>query len=191
MNRPLLVILFSVILRLALVWLDASSFLQWRVEVSTPANSLLTIREGLVLFANNISPYSGSSSHIPPLILWLFAPLAQHRYLYVVPNILLDLASGLILRSLAKIVSNKSDSKATNGKQACMQGLHGMVYMIVALTGATIAGLKCIWMYKCITQSDVNGNTLGSHACIVIELHGSMHMGPCMIQTDLGGYGTM
>jgi len=87
-----------------LVVLGAGHYLAFRVEVSTPANSLLSIREGVTLLQLGISPYSGSACHVPPLLLWLLAPTASHTHLYALPNILSDVLGALLLRRTAQLL---------------------------------------------------------------------------------------
>ncbi|EFJ51630.1 hypothetical protein VOLCADRAFT_87261 [Volvox carteri f. nagariensis] len=87
--------------RLLLAWSGVGAFLAWRIEVSTAANSNLELREGLALLRLGISPYTGSSCRTPPLGLWLYGALADHDFLYVLPNTLLDLLAASLLYLLA------------------------------------------------------------------------------------------
>jgi hypothetical protein len=90
-------------LRLALSLLPrVTDALQWRVEVSTPSNSLLSIREGLHLLQElQLSPYAGSACRHPPLLLWLHQRTAHLLDMHMLPNLALDLVAGLALRAVA------------------------------------------------------------------------------------------
>jgi phosphatidylinositol glycan class U len=87
--------------RLLLALLGIGRYLIWKVEVSTPANTLLQVREGLRLKSLGVPPYSGSACHAPPLVLALLAATAQSPTLYVLPNILFDLLAGLLVARIA------------------------------------------------------------------------------------------
>jgi len=95
-------IVASVALRVALLLLGLGPDLLYRVEVSTPANSLLSIREGVALLRMHISPYSGSACHVPPLLLWMLSPTALEVHLYALPNILADVLGAVMLRYIAQ-----------------------------------------------------------------------------------------
>ncbi|KAI8907687.1 GPI transamidase subunit PIG-U [Powellomyces hirtus] len=63
----------GVVLRIILFFFtNASSFLQLRVEVSTPVTSWKRLREGLYLYQNGIAPYEGGVFHQAPLLLAIF-----------------------------------------------------------------------------------------------------------------------
>ncbi|KAF5836961.1 GPI transamidase subunit PIG-U-domain-containing protein, partial [Dunaliella salina] len=100
-------------LRVALVVAGLGQYLVYRVETSTPANSLLTIREGVALLGLGIAPYSGSACHVPPLLLWLLAPTAPHMYLYALPNIVCDIMGALLLRQTARQVMQHFNGGST------------------------------------------------------------------------------
>mmetsp|Transcript_8837 Transcript_8837/g.22234 ORF Transcript_8837/g.22234 Transcript_8837/m.22234 type:complete len:500 (+) Transcript_8837:1391-2890(+) len=100
--QALRVLAAALALRVALVVIGVGQYLVYRVETSTPANSLLTIREGVALLGLGIAPYSGSACHVPPLLLWLLAPTALHTYLYTLPNIVCDVMGALMLRQTAQ-----------------------------------------------------------------------------------------
>lgn len=99
--RPGKLLLGAAALRLGLVLAGVGSWLMWAPSVSTPANSMLGIREGLALQSLDVSPYAGSICRAPPVALWLHRMTAQHQQLYMLPNLASDLASGLLLRSSA------------------------------------------------------------------------------------------
>ena len=116
--RALRIILAGLALRALLVILRWGQWFMWRVEVSTPANSLLSIREAIDLSQSGIPPYSGSSSHIPPLPLWLLSPFALHEQLYAVPNTIADVLGALMLHHVARRVLQPSGGagKAAAGR---------------------------------------------------------------------------
>jgi phosphatidylinositol glycan class U len=87
--------------RLLLALLGIGRYLIWRVEVSTPANTLLQVREGLRLRSLGVAPYSGSACHAPPLVLALLSATAPSPTLYVLPNIAFDLLAGLLVARIA------------------------------------------------------------------------------------------
>ena len=99
-------------LRVLLAALGLGQFLLWRIEVSTPASSLLTIREGLFLRSTGLSPYVGSSCHVPPLLLALHSLTVMHELWFVLPNLLFDLLSGLLLVRLFHVVHPTKESRA-------------------------------------------------------------------------------
>jgi hypothetical protein len=95
--------------RLLLALLHVGNYLQWKVEVSTPANTLLQVREGLTLKSLGVAPYSGSSCHAPPLVLALEAVVAHDNSFYVIPNIIFDVLAGLLVtRITATLLRGKS-----------------------------------------------------------------------------------
>lgn len=112
----------AIALRVALMVLGIGHYLAYRVEVSTPANSLLSIREGVALLRLRISPYAGSACHVPPLLLWLLAPTAMHTQLYALPNILCDVVGGLLLRAVAKqlLRVRQEDAKRANSEAGAL-----------------------------------------------------------------------
>lgn len=101
--------------RATLVLLGAGEWLQWRTEVSTPANSLLSVREGLRLIELGVSPYSGSQCRTPPLLLALGQWTAGHPHLYALPNVIMDLATALMLRDVALASSASGSSGSGKG----------------------------------------------------------------------------
>lgn len=105
----------AVAVRILCVLLGLGEFLAWRVETSTPQNSLLSIREGVALSKLGISPYTASSCRIPPLVLWALSGTALHRSLYVLPNILCDLLSAWMLRCLASTLLAQGSKLAGGG----------------------------------------------------------------------------
>lgn len=114
MSAPMLrVLLAAVALRVALVVVGLGRFLMLRVEASTPANSLLTVREGLALLRMGIPPYAGSACHVPPLLLWLLGPTAPHAHLYALPGIVCDVLAALLLRRVAAQLMQRRSSPAT------------------------------------------------------------------------------
>lgn len=91
----------AVVLRLALVAAGAGDALLWRPEVTTPANSLLSAREGLRLLQLGLQPYAGAACATPPLWMALLAPLARRRVLWVLPNVAADLVGAAALMAAA------------------------------------------------------------------------------------------
>jgi hypothetical protein len=100
-TRALYLASLAVLARVSLALSGVLDRLLWRPEVTTPANSLLQIREGYYLLQQGVSPYTGTSCHVPPLVLALLGPLSQCKLLYVVPNILADVLAAAALRSTA------------------------------------------------------------------------------------------
>jgi hypothetical protein len=99
--RALYLASLAVLARVSLALGGVLDRLLWRPEVTTPANSLLQIREGYYLLQQGVSPYTGTSCHVPPLVLALLGPLAQCKVLYIVPNIVADLLGAAAVRSAA------------------------------------------------------------------------------------------
>ncbi len=78
------------------------SWLSTRIEIATPANGMLPIREGLALLNMGISPYSGSSCHAPPLVMALWAAQADHSMVvYMIPQIIADALTSMMLQEIA------------------------------------------------------------------------------------------
>lgn len=121
--------------------LGAGSFLFWRPEVTTPANSLLQIREGVRLLQLNVSPYQGSNCRAAPLVLAILAPWAAVPVLYGLPNILCDYLAALVVERLAVSLTRKRTKPAGKlrlpgtavvGKQATMHGLLLLYVLLLA-----------------------------------------------------------
>lgn len=91
--------------------LRASSYLAWRPEVTTPANSLLQLREGVRMLQLRTSPYRGASCHAPPLLLAIMAPFASQELLLGLPNILADCLGAVCVYRLAQRLQQGSASK--------------------------------------------------------------------------------
>ena len=67
----------AVLARVALAWYGWAETLAGRVELTSPADSVLRLREGQALAALDQSPYAGSMLHAPPLVLLLLGPLTR------------------------------------------------------------------------------------------------------------------
>lgn len=102
----------AVALRALLLLLGAGSLLIWRVEVSTPVNSLLKLREGHALMQLGVSPYTGSSCHVPPLLLRVLGPLVQQDLLYALPNILFDLMAAAALLQMERTLRSAASRRS-------------------------------------------------------------------------------
>ena len=92
------IIAAAVCLRAALVTSGLGHYLATRIEVSTPANGPMPIREGIALLGYGISPYAGSTCHSPPLVLYLFGAGSLARY--PVLQAAADVAGALLVRSM-------------------------------------------------------------------------------------------
>lgn len=104
--------------RLLLAAAGGGEALLWRPEVSTPANSLLKTREGVRLLQLGVSPYAGTSCHVPPLWLALSAPWAAHPVLYVLPSIACDLvAAGALYGAAAAVLGGSSRSRSSSSSR--------------------------------------------------------------------------
>ena len=99
MRSALLIVSASILLRICLLYLGFNRFLATRIEVSTPLNGALPIKEGIALINLGVSPYIGSSCHIPPLALHVFSTLGLDGS---VLQMAADVVSGLILYSIMK-----------------------------------------------------------------------------------------
>jgi hypothetical protein len=108
----------SVLLRLLLLLLGAGDALVWRPEVTTPANTILKTREGVWLLDMGISPYKGSSCHVPPLWLAVMTPWAGSSIWYAVPNIVSDLvaATAVLMASTALFTGNAEAHQHNRGE---------------------------------------------------------------------------
>lgn len=113
----------AVAVRLALMGLGLGSYLAWRPEVTTPANGALYLREGVRMLQLGVSPYRGSNCHAPPLLLALFAPLAQHELLLGLPNVLADCCAAWCVAQLAAQLTRPQHGRAAQA--ADTGGLHG------------------------------------------------------------------
>ena len=100
----------AVALRFVLASWGATSVLEGRVEVGTPANSLPRAREAVFLAANlQLSPYSSSSFHGPPLLAPLLAPFigdAAHDTpaWQILPFAAADAATACLLWGIAAVL---------------------------------------------------------------------------------------
>eukprot|EP00798_Chlamydomonas_sp_ICE-L_P017829 gene17829-24211_t len=130
------IILVALALRNLLVNFGVGQFLLWRIEVSTPANALLTAREGLALMQLGVSPYSGSACRLPPLLLTLLSPFAMRSLSYAIPNAIADVIAGLLLRCTMISVVNKAGGMES---AALLLGPDGFMaaYLLNPLTVAT------------------------------------------------------
>ena len=99
MKALLILLSVSIFLRICLLYFGFDRFLATRIEVSTPANGALPIKEGIALINLGVSPYSGSACRIPPLALHVFSTLGPDGS---VLQIVADVASGLILYFMMK-----------------------------------------------------------------------------------------
>lgn len=102
----------AIAVRLVLLMLGAGSFLLWRPEVTTPANSLLHVREGVRLLQLNVSPYQGSNCRAPPLVLAILAPWAAVPVWYGLPNVFCDYLAALLVERLAVSLTPKQTKVA-------------------------------------------------------------------------------
>lgn len=94
------------------------TYLSRRIEVSTPANGLLPLREGVALLSMGASPFQGATSHAPPLLLWSLAGIAQHPLLHAAPHVAADLLAGCLLRSVMLHAAGKQPRCDTLRKAA-------------------------------------------------------------------------
>jgi hypothetical protein len=110
----------AIAFRVVLALLGSLDTLIWRPEVTTPANSLLQIREGVQLLQLSVSPYSGSGCHIPPLVLSLWAPWVTGVW-YIVPVIVCDLlGGGAVCQIAAAVYARHNDAGKANDEQKHM-----------------------------------------------------------------------
>lgn len=75
MSGELGLMFVALTVRLFLLWQDSQAWLGQRIEISTPVNQWMRIREGIALSENGLSPYSGDVFHETPLSLALFTTL--------------------------------------------------------------------------------------------------------------------
>ncbi len=106
--------------RLVLAELGATDALAWRLDVSTPANSLLRIREGAALAEFGVSPYEGSSCFVPPLVLEAYGPFARlTSAAAVLPNVLFDVLAALLLHRLAAHLQRRHAASQPGDSDTC------------------------------------------------------------------------
>ena len=98
----------AIAIRIVLALLGVLNTLIWRPEVTTPANSLLQIREGVQLLQLSVPPYSGSGCHIPPLVLSLWAPWVSSIW-YIVPTTICDLLGAAVVSQIAAAAHRRHD----------------------------------------------------------------------------------
>jgi len=103
--------------RLLLLGLQAGTGLVWRPEVSTPANSVLHVREGIRLLQLGVLPYGGATCHAAPLVLALLAPLSQNSVLLALPNVLADLIAAAALNGIVVVLKKMAVKRAALEQQ--------------------------------------------------------------------------
>ena len=103
----------AVLARVALAWYGWAETLAGRVELTSPADSVLRLREGQALAALDQSPYAGSMLHAPPLVLLLLGPLTRDvpaGLPAVAPFLVADALTAIALFALAARVARASDA---------------------------------------------------------------------------------
>jgi phosphatidylinositol glycan class U len=109
----------AMLARVALAWYGWAETLAGRVELTSPADSVLRLREGQALAALDQSPYAGSMLHAPPLALLLLGPLTRDAPAglpAVAPFLVADALTAIALFALAARVARASDAlEATPG----------------------------------------------------------------------------
>ncbi|KAJ9518163.1 hypothetical protein QJQ45_010074 [Haematococcus lacustris] len=141
-------------LRVLLLHVGVGDQLGWRVEVATPANSLLGVREGLTHAQHGISPYRGQACHTPPLVLWLHKAWALHPTLYAIPNIAWDVLAALMLLDTGRRLelhpeaapARTSAAPAPSSTQPSFPLLLAGLYLLNPLTlAACLSGCTSSW----------------------------------------------
>lgn len=103
----------AMLARVALAWYGWAETLAGRVELTSPADSVLRLREGQALAALDQSPYAGSMLHAPPLALLLLGPLTRDAPAglpAVAPFLVADALTAIALFALAARVARASDA---------------------------------------------------------------------------------
>ena len=103
----------AVLARVALAWYGWAETLAGRVELTSPVDSVLRLREGQALAALDQSPYAGSMLHAPPLVLLLLGPLTRDvpaGLPAVAPFLVADALTAIALFALAARVARASDA---------------------------------------------------------------------------------
>lgn len=89
-------LLIGSLVRYVLFLCGAGAYLATRVEISTSANGLLPIKEGIALLRLGASPYRGSTCHAPPLVLyWMDRMLPS-----ATSGLIADMLAASMLRSI-------------------------------------------------------------------------------------------
>ena len=107
----------AMLARVALAWYGWAETLAGRVELTSPADSVLRLREGQALAALDQSPYAGSMLHAPPLALLLLGPLTRDAPAglpAVAPFLVADALTAIALFALAARVARASDAPEAN-----------------------------------------------------------------------------
>jgi hypothetical protein len=116
------IVTVAIAVRVVLVLTGIGRYFATRIEVSTPENGILPVKEGIALLRLGLSPYSGSTSHVPPLVLWAFSGFAEHDLAYAVPSIVSDVLAAFLLRKVMQMTS-----EAASGHQAGEDGICTMM----------------------------------------------------------------
>lgn len=91
-------LLLGLLVRCCLAYLGYASVLSERVEVSSPLWSLKRLKEGVALGKINLSPYTGSAYHAPPLLIPTLGKLVfRGEHLVFIPFIVADLMTAAVL----------------------------------------------------------------------------------------------
>ena len=105
----------AVLARVALASMGWGETLSARLELASPADSVLRLREGHALVAIGQSPYGGSMLHAPPLVLLLLGPLvadAPVSLTATLPFIAADVLTAFALFGIARVFSSSSCSSS-------------------------------------------------------------------------------
>lgn len=138
-------VLLGLLLRLCLLYLGYSSTLSDRVEVSSPLSSLKRLKEGVALTKINLSPYTGSAFHAPPLLIPTLGKLvSKGEQLTFLPFLLADLlaAGALGLTAVDLGVASGDDDGWMDGCPPVEQRMGGLPLNITSKT--SIAHVWCI-----------------------------------------------
>ena len=177
-------ILLAILARCLLISSGVGGFLSSRIEVSTPANSAVSIREGVFISMqlpllttgkHPPSPYWGESSgRMPPLLIKLFTLMTPQQWnpissiLYVSPLIAADVVASLMLRGALSLQSSDQE------KSWSLTGLDGiaMAYLfnpfsIMSCVAGTSSPLENLAVVGAVLAA-VLGRSLATAFCIAL-----------------------